>query len=156
MININRQRQYQQDCYTREEFYQILSGAIDICVRSSVSGRDTFWSNHIEEQFSDFEVKDDSLDFKIWFYPHKLVKEIYIKNWAGGWSSDQSSIHLEYWDNQWKMRRILKFEQPKKLEEVEEIINKEDIFPQIIRFIHHIDEEKAKKLSRHFNLSQLV
>jgi len=149
--NITRQKQHQQDCYTREEFYQILSGAIDMRVRTSDSGK--------KDHFSDFEVKDDSLDFTLWFifYPLPLVKEIYIKNWAGGWESDQSMIHIEYFDNQWKMRRVLKFEQPtKRLEEIEEIITKEDIFPQIIRFINHIDKEKAKKLLRDFNLNQLV
>ena len=148
--NITRQKQYQQDCYSREEFYQILSGTIDMRVLSSDSGQ--------KEHFSDFEVKDDSLDFTLWFifYPLPLVKEIYIKNWAMGWESDQSMIHIEYFDNQWKMRRVLKFEQPKRLEEVEEIITKEDIFPQIIKFIDHIDEEKGKKLLRHFNLLQLV
>jgi len=148
--NFTRQKQYQTDCYTREEFYKILSGGIDAHPRSSDSGQ--------KEHFSDFEVKDDSLDFTLWFifYPLPLVREIYINNWAGGWESDQSMIHIEYFDNQWKMRRVLKFEQSKRLEEVEEIITKEDIFPQIIRFINHIDEEKAKKLLRHFNLSQLV
>lgn len=148
--NITRQKQYQQDCYSREEFYQILSGTIDMRVLSSDSGQ--------KEHFSDFEVKDDSLDFTLWFifYPLPLVKEIYIKNWAMGWESDQSMIHIEYFDNQWKMRRVLKFEQQKRLEEVEEIITKEDIFPQIIKFIDHIDEEKGKKLLRHFNLLQLV
>jgi hypothetical protein len=151
--NITKQKQHQQDCYTREEFYKILSGGIDARTRSSDSGQ--------KEHFSDFEVKDDSLDFTLWFifYPLPLVKEIYIKNWAGGWESDQSMIHIEYWDNQWKMRRVLRIytiEHPKRLEEIEEIITKEDIFPQIIRFILHIDEEKGKKLLRHFNLLQLL
>lgn len=149
--NKTAQKQYQQDCYTREEFYQIISGVINYRPISRDSGQ--------KEHFTDFEVKDDSLDFTLWFifYPLPLVKEIFIKNWCGGWESDQSSIHLEYWDDQWKMRRVLRFEQPtKRLEEVVEIITKEDIFPQIIRFINHIDEEKAKKLLRNYNINQLV
>jgi hypothetical protein len=149
--NTTRQKQYQQDCYTKDEFRQILSSSIDIRAREFNSGQ--------KESFTDFQIKDDSLDFTLYyiFYPLPLVKEIYISNWAGGWESDQSFIHIEYWDNKWKMRRVLKFNKPnKRLEEIKKIINKEDIFPEIIQFIEHIDIEKAKQLLRNFNLNQLV
>jgi hypothetical protein len=146
--NTTRQKQYQQDCFTRKYFYNILSG--EFIIKSYDSGQ--------KETFSDFDIKDDSLDYTIWniFYPLPLVKEIFIKNWAGGWESDQSSIHLQYWDKQWKMRRILKFENPKRLEEIEKIITKNEIFTEIIQFIEHIDSDKSKQLLRHFNLSTLV
>ena len=40
--------------------------------------------------------------------------------------------------------------------EEEKIITKDQIFPEIIKFINHLDEERAKKLLRVFNLRQLV
>jgi len=149
--NTTLQKQYQTDCYNREEFYKILSGAVYIQrMCSSNSGLD---------RFSDYDVKNDLLDFTIWniFYPLPLIKEIYITNYAGGWESDQSSIHIEYWDNQWKMRRLLKFSDSIKpiMEEVK-IITKYQIFPEIIQFIKHIDTVKAKQLLRNYNINQLI
>jgi len=145
--NITRQKQYQQDCYTREEFYEILSESIDLRVRSFNSG--------CREEFSDYQIKNDSIDFTIYniFYPLPLVKEILIKNWGGGWSSDQCSIHLEYFENRWVMRRVMRGE---KIDISDKIITKFEIFPEIIRFIEHFDEEKSKKILRSFNLKALL
>lgn len=149
--NKTLQKQYQTDCYTRDDFFSILSIDEIIGHKFSDSGQ--------KEIFSDYSIKNDSLDFTIYniFYPLPLVKEIYIVNWAGGWSSDQSYINLEYFAThalypaQWRMRRVLK---PEEVEE--KIITKDQIFPEIIKFINHIDEEKAKKLLRNFNLNQLL
>lgn len=160
--NKTLQKQYQTDCYTRDEFFSILSIDEIVGHKFSDSGQ--------KEIFSDYSIKNDSLDFIIYniFYPLPLVKEIHIVNWAGGWSSDQSYINLEYFAThalypaQWRMRRVLKHlmgpvgitAPPEEVEE--KIITKDQIFPEIIKFINHIDEEKAKKLLRSFNLSQLV
>lgn len=146
--NKNLQKQYQTDCYTREEFFNFLQG--DYNTRSSSSGQ--------EETFIDFEVNGDSLDYHIYniFYPLPLVKEILIKNWAGGWEHDQSHIHIEYFDKKWKMWKVLRLYDPKRREEEEKIITKDEIFPEIIKFIEHISKEKAKQLLRNFNLTQLL
>lgn len=154
--NKTLQKQYQTDCYTRDEFFSILSIDEIVGHKYSDSGQ--------KESFSDYSIKNDSLDFTIYniFYPLPLVKEIHIVNWAGGWSSDQSYINLEYfathalYPSQWRMRRGLKHQSNYTSEEVEKTITKDQIFPEIIKFINHIDEERAKKLLRSFNLSQLV
>ena len=159
--NKTLQKQYQTDCYTRDEFFSILSIDEIIGHKFSDSGQ--------KEIFSDYSIKNDSLDFIIYniFYPLPLVKEIYIVNWGGGWSSDQSYINLEYFAThalypaQWRMKRFLKHlmgpvsrSTPEEVEE--KTITKDQIFPEIIKFINHIDEERSKKLLRSFNLSQLV
>lgn len=150
--NKTLQKQYQTDCYTRDEFFSILS--IDIVGhKCSDSGQ--------KEIFSDYSIKNDSLDFTIYniFYPLPLVREIHIVNWAGGWSSEQSFITIEYFSSlaQWKMRRVLKIKQSGKnyYTENEKTITKDQIFPEIIEFINHLDEERSKKILRNFNLSQL-
>ena len=149
--NKERRQRYLNDCFTREEFYKFLGD--DYLIKSSDSGQ--------KESFSDFSINQDSLDYTIWtiHYPMPLVKEISITNWAGGWGSDQSHIHFEYdypENYRWRMKKLLKFDNPKRLEETDEFITKEEIFPQIIQFINHIDEEKSKQLLRNFNLNQLV
>jgi hypothetical protein len=159
--NKTLQKQYQSDCYDRDEFFNILSIIDIINHRKSDSGQ--------KETFSDFSIKNDSLDFTIHniFYPLPLVKEIFIKNWVGGWSSDQSYIHLEYFSThalyaaKWRMKRVLRYSKltpgvTGNPEEVEKIITKDQIFPEIIKFINHIDVERSKKLLRNFNLNQLI
>jgi hypothetical protein len=152
--NKTLQKQYQTDCYDRDEFFNILS--ID-----NIIGHSSY-DHGQKETFSDFSIKNDSLDFRIYniFYPLPLVKDIFIKNWANGWSSDQSYIHLEYvthslhagkWRRRGLMKRVLTLP-----EEEEKIITKDQIFPEIIKFINHLDEERAKKILREFNLNQLV
>jgi len=150
--NKTLQKQYQTDCYDREEFFNILS--IDNIIKH------ISYDHGQKETFSDFSIKNDILDFRIYniFYPLPLVKDIFIKNWAGGWTSDQSYIHLEYFGThslhagKWRMKRFLNGCP----EEEEKIITKDQIFPEIIKFINHLDEERSKKLLRVFNLRQLV
>jgi len=149
--NKTLQKQYQTDCYDRDEFFNILS--ID-----NIIGHISY-DHGQKETFSDFSIKNDILDFRIYniFYPLPLVKDIFIKNWAGGWTFEQSYIHLEYFGNhslhagKWRMKRFLNGCP----EEDEKIITKDQIFPEIIKFINHLDEERAKKLLRGFNLRQL-
>ena len=154
MTPSEKRQKYLTDCYTRKEFFSFYESNERFNIKSFDSSQ--------REEFSDFSLKgDDSLDFTIHtiHYPEPLVTQIFIKNWAGGWESDQSSLRFQYqyWDDYtWKMTKILKFENPKRLEETDEIIQKCQIFPEIIQFINHIDPERAKQLLRNFNLNQLV
>lgn len=138
-----RQKQYQDNCYTREEFYKIISEE-NLIIKSFDSGQ--------KETFTDYSVSGDSIDYTIYniFYPLPLVKEIYVSNFAGGWDHRQMRLHIEYWDNVWKLRENLG------KEDIERVITKDEIFPEIFSFIEIIDESVAKKLLRNYNLSRLV
>ena len=47
----------------------------------------------------------DSIDLTLHYiyYPLPYVKEIFIKDWKGGWETEQSYLHLEYWDDKWRV-----------------------------------------------------
>jgi hypothetical protein len=153
--NKTLQKQYQSDCYDRDEFFNILSIIDIINHRKSDSGQ--------KETFSDFSIKNDSLDFTIHniFYPLPLVKEIFIKNWAGGWSSDQSFIHLEYFSThalyaaKWRMKRVLKYSKltPGGTGNPEEVAKPQTAAESAIKFImgYKGDWSNVKKLTKFIN-----
>jgi len=149
---LTRIERYQRDCYDRSHFYTILFEGLGNFVPIE--------SKHGKDKFT-FFIENDSLDFTIWStqYPgsNKMIKEILIINWAGGWEHKQQSLHIEYWDNVWKMKSLSRkiTQYPHATEGNEKVISKEEIFPEISKFIMRFDEGRSKLLNRSFNLTQI-
>ena len=155
-----RYQQYNRDCYLRNEFLDILSGALPIQY-----GRDT--ANAKEEfksLFKGFDLFDVSVHYI--YYPMPLVKEFYIIDWKDGFDHDRSSLYLEYWDEKWRLKKcIVKRSKPefkgtsfvskKERTELEDIITKDQIFPEIIKYFQDVDPQIGKQLSRSYNLHSL-
>ena len=139
---MTRIERYQRDCYDRSHFYTILFEGLGNFVPIE--------SKHGKDKFT-FFIENDTLDFTIWYrqYPetNKMIKEIFIINWAGGWEHRQQSLHIEYWDNVWKIKSLSKG--------TEKIISKEEIFPEISKFIMRFDEGRSKLLNRSFNMTKI-
>jgi hypothetical protein len=152
-----RYQQYNKDCYLRNEFLDILSGALPIQY-----SRD--FSNAKEE----FNYLKSGFDFDVHYiyYPMPLVKEFYITDWKDGFDYDRSSLHLEYWDEKWRLKKTivrkgkpifngLAFVSTKERIESDDLISKEKIFPEIIKYFQEVDPNIAKQLSRSYNLKIL-
>lgn len=147
-----RYQQYNKDCYLRNEFLDILSGALPIQYN-----RDT--ANAKEEFNSLFDISVHYI-----YYPMPLVKEFYITDWKVDY--DRSSLHLEYLDEQWRLKKTifrkgkpifngLAFVSTKERIESDDIITKDQIFPEIIKYFQEVDPDIAKQLSRNYNLNIL-
>jgi len=155
-----RYQQYNKDCYLRNEFLDILSGALPIKY-----GRDTSKENEkFDSLFQGFDLFDISLHYI--YYPMPLVKEFYITDWKDGFDHDRSSLHLEYWDKQWRLKKTivtkakplntgLLLVSTKERVESDDLISKEKIFPEIIKYFQEVDPNIAKQLSRNYNLNIL-
>lgn len=155
-----RYQQYNKDCYLRNEFLDILSGALPIKY-----GRDTAKS---KEEFHSLYAGFDLFDISVHYiyYPMPLVKEFYITDWKDGFDHDRSSIHLEYWNEQWRLKKFiikrnkpefngLAFVSKKERIESDDIITKDQIFPEIIKYFQDVDPNIAKQLLRSYNLNIL-
>jgi hypothetical protein len=149
-----RYQQYNKDCYLRNVFLDILSGALPIQY-----GRD--FANAKEEFNSLFDISVHYI-----YYPMPLVKEFYITDWKDGFDYDRSSLHLEYWDEKWRLKKTivrkgkpifngLAFVSTKERIESDDLISKEKIFPEIIKYFQDVDPNIAKQLSRNYNLNIL-
>jgi hypothetical protein len=176
---MNRHRQgYIDNCPLRNDFLEILSGAINI-----KNGEHTR-----EKEVITYYIKNDSdsidLTLHYIYYPLPYVKEIFIKDWKGGWESEQSYIHLEYWNGKWKIRKsIMKTEWidrkqgngtpykeskkerleystyiEKKLQSGENYTSVDnDIMKEIIQYFNDIEcPDLSRKMMRNYNLSKLV
>jgi hypothetical protein len=155
-----RYQQYNKDCYLRNELLDILSGALPIQY-----GRD--FSKEKEEfnfLFQGFDSFDVSLHYI--YYPMPLVKEFYIIDWKDGFDHDRSSLHLQYWNEEWKLKKTivtrskpkfngLAFVSQRERIQTEDLISKQKIFPEIIKYFQEVDPNIAKKLSRNYNLNIL-
>jgi hypothetical protein len=152
-----RYQQYNKDCYLRNEFLDILSGALPIQYgRDFANAKEEF--NYLKRGF------DVSVHYI--YYPMPLVKEFYITDWKDGFDYDRSSLHLEYWDEKWRLKKTivrkskpvfngLAFVGTKERIESDDLISKEKIFPEIIKYFQEVDPNIAKQLSRNYNLNIL-
>ncbi len=147
---MNRHRQgYIDNCPLRTDFLEILSAAFPIN-----------YSQHtaIEKEKFMVDIKGgyDSVDLKFnyIYYPLPYVKEIFIVDWNGGWETEQSSLHLEYWDGKWRVRKSIK----NKGERLESNYDLEggDIIMEVIQYFNDIDPGSSGKMLRSYNLSKLV
>jgi hypothetical protein len=128
-----------------------------------------------KEKFTVYIKHDyDSIDLTLHYiyYPLPYVKEIFIKDWKGGWETDQSYLHLEYWDSKWRVRKsIMKSEwidrkqgngtpyRESKKERLESNYTLEgsDIMKEVIQYFNDIDcPDLSGKMLRNYNLSKLV
>lgn len=70
---------YKRDCYDRNYFYNILFEGMGAYIPIE--------SQHGKDKVT-FFIENDSLDFTIWSTQYsganKMIKEIFISNWAGG------------------------------------------------------------------------
>lgn len=149
-----RYQQYNRDCYLRNDFLDILSGALPIQY-----GRDTAKS---KEEFNSIFKGFDMFDLSVHYiyYPMPLVKEFYIIDWKDSFDSDRSYLHLEYWDEKWRLKKsVIKrrtsVSQKKERIESESIITKDQIFPEIVKYFQDVDPQIGKQLSRSYNLNSL-
>lgn len=147
---MNRHRQgYIDNCPLRTDFLEILSAAFPIN-----------YSQHtaIEKEKFMVDIKGgyDSVDLKFnyIYYPLPYVKEIFIVDWNGGWETEQSSLHLEYWDGKWRVIKSIK----NNGERLESNYNLEggDIIMEVIQYFNDIDPGSSGKMLRSYNLSKLV
>ena len=150
-----RYQQYNRDCYVRNDFLDILSGALPIQY-----GRDTAKSKEeFHSLFAGFDMFDISVHYI--YYPMPLVKEFYIIDWKDSFHSDRSSLHLEYWDEKWRLKksvikRRLSVTSKKERVESESIITKDQIFPEIVKYFQDVDPEIGKQLLRSYNLQIII
>ena len=174
---MNRHRQgYIDNCPLRNDFLEVLCTALKINYCQETARK--------EEKFMlDIKSGRDSVDLTLHYiyYPLPYVKEIFIVDWKGGWETEQSSLHLQYWDGKWKVRKsILKTECPdtqhykkskreisessfrpvtyieRRLQNGENYTSDNDIIKEIIQYFDHIDSVVAKSLLRSYNLNQLI
>ena len=94
------------------------------------------------------------------YYPMPLVKEFFIIDWKDSFDSDRSSLHLEYWDEKWRLKKsVIKrrtsVSQEKERIESESIITKDQIFTEIVKYFQDVDPQIGKQLSRSYNLHSL-
>lgn len=150
-----RYQQYNRDCYVRNDFLDILSGALPIQY-----GRDTARSKEeFHSLFAGFDMFDISVHYI--YYPMPLVKEFYIIDWKDSFDSDRSHLHLEYWDEKWRLKKsVIKrresASQKKERIESECIITKDQIFPEIVKYFQDVDPEIGKQLLRSYNLQIII
>ena len=172
MVNINRHRQgYIDNCPLRTDFLEILSAAFPINYAQHTAIEKEKFTVYIKHDY-------DSIDLTLHYiyYPLPYVKEIIIKDWKGGWESEQSYLHLEYWrglsDDKWKVRKsIMKSEwidrkqgngtpyKESKKERLESnsTLEGSDIMKEIIQYFNDIDcPDLSGKMLRNYNLSKLV
>lgn len=164
---MNKHRQgYIDNCPLRNDFLEVLCTALKINYCQETARK--------EEKFMlDIKGGRDSVDLKLHYiyYPLPYVKEIFIVDWKGGWETEQSSLHLEYWDGKWKVRKsILKTEwidckqgngtpyKESKKERLESHYTLEgnDIIKEIIQYFDYIEPVVSKSLMRSYNLNQLI
>ncbi len=149
-----RYQQYNRDCYLRNEFLDILSGALPIQYsRDTANAKEEFNS-----LFKGFDMFDLSVHYI--YYPMPLVKEFFIIDWKDSFDSDRSSLHLEYWDEKWRLKksvikRRISVSQEKERIESESIITKDQIFTEIVKYFQDVDPQIGKQLSRSYNLHSL-
>lgn len=156
---MNRHRQgYITNCPLRNDFLDILSSALSSLKYSEHTSK-------ISEKFLVYTKNNtDSVDleFNYIYYPLPYVKEIIISDWKGGWETDQSFLHLEYWDYKWKIRKsILKVsdkqgESFKERIKVDSYLEGNDVILEIINYFNEIDPSISKSMIRNYNLSKLV
>jgi len=175
---MNRHRQgYIDNCPVRNDLLEVLCTALKINYCQDTARK--------EEKFTVF-IKDnrDSIDLTLHYiyYPLPYVKEIFIVDWKGGWETDQSYLHLQYWDGKWKVRKSImetewidrkqsngtpykeiKRERSefstyieRRLQQGENYTSDNDIFKEIIQYFDHVDSVFAKSLLRSYNLNQLT
>ena len=104
---MNRHRQgYIDNCPLRTDFLEILSAALPIDYAQQTAIEKEKFTVYIKHDY-------DSIDLTLHYiyYPLPYVKEIFIKDWKGGWETEQSYLHLEYWrglsDDKWKVRKSI-------------------------------------------------
>jgi hypothetical protein len=140
------------NCPLRIDFLKIISEALPL----------EFYieTNKTKENFiSDIYLNGvyDSIDItlKYGYYPLPYVKEIFIVDWKNGFGYNRSLIHLEYWDDEWKIRkRIIGYS--KKIISGDYIIGKDQLYPEIIDYFKILDNNLGKNLLRSFNLNKLI
>ena len=149
---MNRHRQgYITNCPLRNDLLDILSSALSSLKYSEHTAKE-------KEEFMLFTKNDgDAIDLTLHYiyYPLPYVKEIFIKDWKGGWETDQSFLHLEYWDSKWSIRKSTLLN--KQRLENNSTLEGNDIVIEIINYFNDIDYlDLSKKMLRDYNLSKLV
>ena len=148
---MNRHRQgYITNCPLRNDLLEILSSALLLKYGEHTAKE--------KEEFMLFTKNDsDAIDLTLHYiyYPLPYVKEIFIKDWKGGWETDQSFLHLEYWDSKWSIRKSTLLN--KQRLENNSTLEGNDIVIEIINYFNDIDYlDVSKKMLRDYNLSKLV
>lgn len=150
-----RYQQYNRDCYVRNDFLGILSGALPIQY-----GRETA---RTKEEFQSLFVGFDMFDISVHYiyFPLPLVKEFYIIDWKDSFDNDRSYLHLEYWDEKWRLKKsVIKrrksASQKKERIEFENLITKDQIFPEIVKYFQDVDPQIGKELLRNYNLQIII
>jgi hypothetical protein len=165
---MNRHRQgYIDNCPLRTDLLEILSTALPIDYAQHTAREEEKFTVYIKHDY-------DSIDLTLHYiyYPLPYVKEIFIKDWKGGWETEQSYLHLEYWDDKWRViKSIMKSEwidrkqlngtpyKESKKERLESNYNLEgvDIIMEVIQYFNDIDcPDLSGKMLRSYNLSKLV
>jgi hypothetical protein len=145
------------NCPLRIDFLEIMSEALPLEFYSE--------TNKTKENFlCDIYLNGvyDSFDItlKYGYYPLPYVKEIFIIDWKNGFGYNRSSIHLEYWDDKWKIRKEIKISNPalstRKNTKTDYTVRKDQLYPEIIDYFKILDNNLGKNLLRSYNLNKLI
>ena len=150
---MNRHRQgYIDNCPLRTDFLDILSDSLPIDYAQHTAIEKEKFTVYIKNDY-------DSVDLTLHYiyYPLPYVKEIFIKDWKGGWETEQNYLHLEYWNDKWRARKsIMKRECTDRFVS-DYNLEGGDIVMEIIQYFNDIDcPVLSGKMLRNYNLSRLV